>query len=138
MQVIGVLAQNTTLAGGIFQVNERLIEIMAGTPASPDNFYVKVREGADVKAVAQAIERAFLSSGLDATVIAESFAAGQALMRGILQLFQGFMALGLLVGIAALGVISSRSINEIVVTLSVPAEAPRGRCGSSARRPAGR
>ncbi len=112
VQVIGVLAQNTTLAGGVFQVNERLIERLSGAPIAPDNFYVKVHDGVEVRAVAQAIERAFLSSGLDATVMAEEFAAGQALTRGILQLFQGFMALGLLVGIAALGVISSRTVVE--------------------------
>ncbi len=78
----------------------------------PDTFYIKVAEGADVRTVAQAVERAFLSSALDATVIADSFAQGQALTRGILQLFQGFLALGLLVGIAALGVISSRTVVE--------------------------
>ncbi len=42
----------------------------------------------------------------------DSFAQGQQITRGILQLFQGFMALGLLVGIAALGVISSRTVVE--------------------------
>jgi len=71
-----------------------------------------VAEGADAQTVARELERAFLSSGLDATIMAESFAAGQSVTRGILQLFQGFMALGLLVGIAALGVISSRTVVE--------------------------
>ena len=33
-------------------------------------------------------------------------------MRGVLRLFQGFLALGLVVGIAALGVISTRSVVE--------------------------
>jgi putative ABC transport system permease protein len=49
---------------------------------------------------------------MNATILAESFAQGQAFTRGILQLFQGFMALGLLVGIAALGVITSRTVVE--------------------------
>ncbi|HRW09695.1 MAG TPA: FtsX-like permease family protein, partial [Caldilineaceae bacterium] len=62
--------------------------------------------------VARELERAFLSSGLDAAVMAETFAARRNVTRGILQLFQGFMALGLLVGIAALGVISSRTVVE--------------------------
>ena len=68
--------------------------------------------GADVHAVSQEVERTFLGSGLDATVMAESFALGQTVTRGILRLFQGFMALGLLVGIAALGVIASRTVVE--------------------------
>ncbi|MCB0061766.1 MAG: FtsX-like permease family protein, partial [Caldilineaceae bacterium] len=75
-------------------------------------FYVKVAEGADVRAVAQEVERAFIGNGLNSVILAESFAQGQALTRGILQLFQGFMALGLLVGIAALGVITSRTVVE--------------------------
>ncbi len=112
VQVIGVLDDNSTLAGGRIQTNLTTLTKLTGKPVTPDNFYVKVREGADVHVVAQALERAFLSSGLDATVMAESFAVGKSVTRGILQLFQGFMALGLLVGIAALGVISSRTVVE--------------------------
>jgi hypothetical protein len=52
----------------------------------------------------------FVSSGLDATVLADQYAQRQRLTGGALQLLQGFMALGLLVGIAALGVISTRSV----------------------------
>ena len=78
----------------------------------PDTFFIKVTEGANAREVAREVERAFLSSALDATVIADSSAQGQALTRGILQLFQGFLALGLLVGIAALGVISARTVVE--------------------------
>jgi hypothetical protein len=44
--------------------------------------------------------------------MAQSFALGQTVTRGILRLSQGFMALGLLVGIAALGVIASRTVVE--------------------------
>jgi len=65
-----------------------------------------------VREVALAAERAFLNNAVNATVLAESFAQAQALTRGILQLFQGFLALGLLVGIAALGVISTRTVVE--------------------------
>src|SRR5690606_20653492 len=54
----------------------------------------------------------FLNNAINVTVLAESFAQGQALTRGILQVFQGFLALGLLVGIAALGVISTRTVVE--------------------------
>ncbi|MFN8487778.1 MAG: FtsX-like permease family protein [Caldilineaceae bacterium] len=112
VQVIGLLDDNSTLAGASMQANMTLLAKLTGKTVEPDNFYIKVKEGADVHAVAHNLERAFLSSGLDATVMAESFAAGQSVTRGILRLFQGFMALGLLVGIAALGVISSRTVVE--------------------------
>jgi putative ABC transport system permease protein len=112
LQIIGILDDNSTLAGGRIQTNLTALTGMTGQPVTPDHFYVKVLDGADVHAVARELERAFLSSGLDAAVMAESFAAGRSVTRGILQLFQGFMALGLLVGIAALGVISSRTVVE--------------------------
>ena len=113
VQVIGVIDEAGTLAGQGLQMSGAAYAAILGTDSfAPDNYYLKVREGADVRAVAQEVERTFLSGGLNASVMAESFAQGQALTRGILRLFQGFMALGLLVGIAALGVISSRTVVE--------------------------
>jgi len=112
LQIIGVLADNTTLADAPIQVNLQVIGLLTGAAPQPGQFYVKVKPGADVRSVAQEVERAFLGNGMNATILAESFAQGQAFTRGILQLFQGFMALGLLVGIAALGVITSRTVVE--------------------------
>jgi putative ABC transport system permease protein len=112
VQVIGVLSDITTVSMSSVHVNSRAIAAVTGEDVKPDTFFIKVTEGAAVREVAQEVERAFLSSALDATVIADSSAQGQALTRGILQLFQGFLALGLLVGIAALGVISARTVVE--------------------------
>ncbi len=112
VQIIGVLDDTTTLADAPLQMNLRAFGTITGAPIEPSQFYVKVQPGADVRAVAQEVERAFLGNGINAMILAESFAQGQAFTRGILQLFQGFMALGLLVGIAALGVITSRTVVE--------------------------
>jgi putative ABC transport system permease protein len=111
VQVIGVLDTGSTLASSDILVNEALFTALAIEP-NDASWFVAVKEGVDVRETAQALEAAFLSSGLDAAVMADSFAQGQQITRGILQLFQGFMALGLLVGIAALGVISSRTVVE--------------------------
>jgi putative ABC transport system permease protein len=112
VQVIGVLSDITTVSMSSAYVNSQALAAVTGENVRPDAFFIKVAEGANVREVAQEVERAFLSSALDATVIADSSAQGQVLTRGILQLFQGFLALGLLVGIAALGVISARSVVE--------------------------
>ena len=112
VQVIGVLSDITTASMTSAYVNSQVIAGLTGKAVKPDTFFIKVIQGANVREVAQEVERAFLSSALDATVIADSAAQGQALTRGILQLFQGFLALGLLVGIAALGVISARTVVE--------------------------
>ncbi len=103
----------TTLADARLLVNQDVFTALdIEIEPSDTNWFVAVKEGVDVRTTAQALERAFLSSGLEATVMADSFAQGQQITRGILQLFQGFMALGLVVGIAALGVISSRTVLE--------------------------
>ncbi|MBX2997103.1 MAG: FtsX-like permease family protein [Caldilineaceae bacterium] len=111
LQVIGILDVGSTLASSDILVNEALFTALGIEPGDA-SWFVAVKEGVDVRETARALEAAFLSSGLDATVMADSFAQGQQITRGILQLFQGFMALGLLVGIAALGVISSRTVVE--------------------------
>ena len=111
LQVIGVLEASFMMANSGVLVNEEVFTAL-DVEAMETSWLVAVEEGADVRETAQALERAFISSGLDASVIADSFAQGQQITRGILQLFQGFMALGLLVGIAALGVISSRTVVE--------------------------
>ena len=65
-----------------------------------------------MRTVAQSVERTFVPNGLDAVVLEDRFMQGQQLMSGVLRLLQGFMALGLLVGIAALGVVSTRAVVE--------------------------
>ncbi len=112
VQVIGVLEENTNLVESTLIGGEATLSRLRSVPVTGDSIYVKAAEGQDARAVAGEIERAFVSSGLDAAVIAERFAQRQRLTGGALQLLQGFMALGLLVGIAALGVISTRSVYE--------------------------
>lgn len=112
VQVIGVLAENTNLVESTLVGSEAALRRLRSVPVAGDSIYVKVASGQDPHAVAGEIERTFVSSGLDAAVLAERFAQRQRLTGGALQLLQGFMALGLLVGIAALGVISTRSVYE--------------------------
>ncbi|MEX1020889.1 MAG: FtsX-like permease family protein [Litorilinea sp.] len=111
VQIIGVLEQQSNLAGEGVQINMTALESIVTDLPAP-TFYIKVAPDASVHTVAAAIEREFVGNALYATVLAENFAQGQAITRGILQLLQGFLALGLLVGIAALGVISTRTVVE--------------------------
>ena len=111
--VVGVLAEHDDFADsrGIF-VNDALLESVAGTTLYDLRQYVAVADGVDMREISQQIESKFIGSGINTTVLEDQFAAGQAITRGVLRLFQGFMGLGLLVGIAALGVISSRMVVE--------------------------
>jgi ABC-type antimicrobial peptide transport system permease subunit len=112
VQVIGVLEEDANLVESTLIGSAATLEKLRSVPVTGDSIYVKVQPGQNIRAVAGAIEGAFVSSGLNVTVLAEQYAQRQRLTGGALQLLQGFMALGLLVGIAALGVISTRSVYE--------------------------
>jgi putative ABC transport system permease protein len=112
VQVIGVLEEQDNLVDSTLIGGEATLGRLRSVPVTGDSIYVKVQPGLDVRVVAGEIERAFVSSGLDAVALADQYALRQRLTGGALQLLQGFMALGLLVGIAALGVISTRSVYE--------------------------
>lgn len=112
VQVIGVLEPGAMLDETPMQGNVDLVDALLGETVNPEKHFLSVGEGADVRAVAQEVERAFLAHGINATVMADGFAQSQAFLRNILRLLQGFMALGLLVGIAGLGVITTRTVVE--------------------------
>jgi putative ABC transport system permease protein len=77
-----------------------------------DHYRFRLADGADAKGVARALEAGLLEFGMETEVhqevLDEESSAGKAFFR----LFTGFMALGLLVGVAALGVVSTRAVVE--------------------------
>ena len=92
--------------------SKSLIDDAAPFPVPVAAYRFRISDGADVKGAANALEAALLENGMQAEVFEETIdeqnAAGQAFFR----LFTGFMALGLLVGVAALGVVSTRAVVE--------------------------
>ena len=92
--------------------SKSLIDGVAPFPIPVAQYRFRLSEGVDAKGAANALEAALLENGMQAEVFEETIdeqnAAGQAFFR----LFTGFMALGLLVGVAALGVVSTRAVVE--------------------------
>ncbi len=81
-------------------------------PLPPTTYLFKLKQGVDAKATAQAIEAEFLVNGMEANsakAILDQISSTSYTMNTLLQ---GFMSLGLVVGIAALGVISTRAVVE--------------------------
>ena len=66
----------------------------------------------DAKDVARSMEASFLEHGMDAEVLEEELDKEAAASKTFFRIFIGFMALGLLVGVAALGVVSTRAVVE--------------------------
>jgi putative ABC transport system permease protein len=111
LTVIGVLSDDAPFEmAGITASQAALAPF--GDRAAPTLHHLALREGADPSAVARDIEAALLSRGAEAESYVDILddAVGANLL--FLRLVQGFMGLGLVVGVAALGVISARAVVE--------------------------
>jgi putative ABC transport system permease protein len=112
LTVIGILEDTAPLEMlGISTSHETLASAFPGR-ARPTIHYFGLAAGVDPDGAAAELESAFLGNGLDAEsiqqVVDDVIAANMTFNR----LIQGFMGLGLLVGVAALGVISARAVVE--------------------------
>ena len=85
---------------------------MIGRRARPTAYWFGVRDGADAEAAATAIESSFLANGVEAEALEETLEDGLRAQKTFNYIIEGFMGLGLVVGVAALGVISARSVVE--------------------------
>jgi len=73
-------------------------------------FFVGLRPGVDSRQYAKSIEATLVQASADS--LNKIIDDNQAQNRTFLEMFQGFLALGLIVGVAALGVISFRAVVE--------------------------
>jgi putative ABC transport system permease protein len=111
LTVIGVLDDNTPYEmAGITTSQATLAPL--GPRAAPTTFWFRLRDGADADATAAALESAFLDRGLEAKSLRERLDEQVAASWTINRLIQGFIGLGLVVGVVALGVISARAVVE--------------------------
>jgi putative ABC transport system permease protein len=108
--VIGVLDETVVLAVGLF-TSQQAIEPLYGD-GDLNQFFVNVTPGADDEAVANEIESSLVTQGVQGESLNDLLDEFSAQQNGFLYLLEGFMSLGLLVGVAALGVISLRAVIE--------------------------
>lgn len=111
LRVIGVVDSQAVYAGHIV-TSRATLDSVIGRALDPSTIMVSLREGIDPAEAARSLERAFVANGLQVEPVdaeVRSFTQSSLMVN---QLMQGFMALGLVVGIAALGVISARAVVE--------------------------
>jgi len=75
-------------------------------------YQIYLAERTDARAVARALESAFVEYGLTVKTMQGEFEAGNSLVMSILGLLQAFMGLGLIVGSASIGIVSARAVVE--------------------------
>ena len=115
LKVIGVMDRLTDAFGelgiGMIASRKELDEaIPFQIPITTYRF--KVAEGADIPTVSKSLESAFRENGMETDVLSDLVDDLAAANRAFNYLFTSFMGLGLLVGIAALGVVSLRAVVE--------------------------
>ena len=75
-------------------------------------YQFRMADGVDVNKAAKDIEASFRENGMETEVLEDEIKTGVAGIRAFYYLLIGFMALGLIVGVAGLGVISTRAVVE--------------------------
>ena len=110
-KIIGVLASDSTFAG-VFMSHESVSHIL-GERAVPSRFYVTVEGGeSEARATGVKLQGRFVRNGVEAQTFRELVDVQFNLQLQFFDLMQGYLALGLVVGIAGLGVVMVRSVRE--------------------------
>jgi putative ABC transport system permease protein len=131
VKVIGVLNRNANFYIGMYAnkklaanlVPPQMLQSLTGnaslTELPTTNYFFRVAPNADatqkssqVQELRRELGSTFLDNGLEPVVIADELRKQLALGQSLGNLLQGFLALGLFVGVAALGVISTRAVVE--------------------------
>ena len=81
-------------------------------PVPIATYQFKVVEGADLEQVAKDLEASFLEHGMEAEALEALFREAFAAFRAFINIFIGFMGLGLVVGVASIGVVMTRAVVE--------------------------
>jgi putative ABC transport system permease protein len=107
-KVIGIL--ETTIITGVFSY-KAYVEQEFGINTS-SVFLFSIKTELDVDETAKELESAFLSNGMQMIVVKTVVLNIISTLNQFFYLFDAFMALGLIIGIAGLGIITIRSVHE--------------------------
>jgi putative ABC transport system permease protein len=77
-----------------------------------DRLYVTLRDGVDADVFAADVQATYLANGTEAVAIRTIMDEGFTMTRQIFQLFEGYLAMGLVVGIAGTAVVMIRAVRE--------------------------
>ena len=117
LTVIGVierLASGTGFGGGsaTFYSPRALGSKIAQEDVPLDTFYFSLKDKNEASNYSQKLEKIFLSNGMNAVSLLDRLEEERATSNAFNKLFQGFSGLGLVVGVAAIGVLSVRAVVE--------------------------
>jgi putative ABC transport system permease protein len=112
LTVIGVLADTVPIELTGLWTSHQTAAMIFGSRAEPTVQHLRVAPGVDPDTAARKLERAFLEHGMEAKSVRSDLHDALGASYTVNWLLLGFMGLGLIVGVAALGVVSARSVVE--------------------------
>ena len=115
LTVIAILDETSDafgLLGGGMIASRRQLDDISPFPIPVTNYRFKLAEGVDHGEVSRDLEFAFQRNGLESSVLAEEVEESLSANQSFNYLLTGFMGLGLMVGVASLGVVSLRAVVE--------------------------
>ncbi len=112
VKVIGVIESDFSMLLGAFIGEPAGQQLFPDSGPAATSYYIHVADGVSPKALADEIEIRLLPYGAVGTDLDQQMQDDQAAQKSFMYVLQGFMGLGLIVGIAAVGVIAFRSVVE--------------------------
>ena len=113
LKVIGVLSDKAPqgLTQGIWTSQPTLASVFADR-VQPTSFLFKLAPGIDPRTEAKQLETVFVTNGMQADALEKLLHDAVSASLTFNRLIMGFMGLGLIVGVAALGVVTARAVVE--------------------------
>lgn len=110
LTVVGVLGRDITFLGAL--AGAPFVRDVMGPASAPSRSYLKLRDGADPVVVATRLEADLVRNGVAAAGFQEEVERILAQNEGFFALLRGFLGLGLVIGIAGMGVVMVRAVRE--------------------------
>ncbi len=112
LTVIGVLAETAAQSMFGMYASQSALASTFGNRVEPTTYLLGLRKGADPVETAKKVEAALLANGTQADAFSKLLHDAVSASLTFDRLIEGFMGLGLVVGVTALGVISARAVVE--------------------------
>jgi putative ABC transport system permease protein len=110
LEIVGVIENDFAFSGSY--ISKETIESFLGPQAAASRFYIKVDDESRMGPIAREMQGELVANGVEADPIRTIVEDFQQANLQFFRLMEGYLALGLLVGIAGLGVVMVRAVRE--------------------------
>jgi putative ABC transport system permease protein len=111
VSVIGIIDASSDLEPGIYTSRTTAASMSVALP-SPRTYFLSLAQGVQARDAAQGLQISFGAQGGRITILNETARLIQTIRLLLIQIVQGFLGLGLLAGIAAVGLLGVQAVLE--------------------------